>query len=192
LQRWNSHIIIGDKLVSYYINQFKLSLPADVNMQSFIRLFYNFVGKNYASYGKKFLDLQIIWCGYENRKPEICAIKNGHYECIVDSGSIQTDSANDFRDSYSTKLTCKEAAKLMESSIYRYAQNNNLTHEIGGPIMILRITPDNKIEWLKNKKLTPNFDTKEQLYQAYENNKLNIHFTSAENKITFDSVFFNK
>jgi len=185
-------IIIGDKFVSYYIKQFSLSLPDDVNMQSFIKLFYNFMGKNCPSFGKEFLDLQIIWCGYENRKPEICAIRNGHYQCIVDSGSIQTDSANHFGDSYSRKLTCNEATKLIENSIYRHAQKHKLTYSIGGPIMILKITPDNKIEWLKNKKLTPNLDTKEQLYQACKNNKLNIHFTSPENKIIFDSAFFNK
>src|SRR6266498_67446 len=147
------NIIIRDKFLSYYINQFNTSLPDDTNMQSFIKLFYHFIEKNYPACAKEFLRLQIFWCGYENNKPEICAINNGHYKCIVDLGSIQTDSASDFSDYYSRKLTCKEAATLIESSIYRYAQKNSLTHETGGPIMILKITPENKIVWLKNKKL---------------------------------------
>ncbi len=38
--------------------------------------------------------------------------------------------------------------------------------------MILKIAPDNKIEWLKNEKIAPNFDTKEQFYQAYKDHKI--------------------
>ncbi len=147
---------------------------------------------SYRSYGKEFLDLQIFWCGYGNRKPEICGIKNGHYRCAVDSGSIQTDSANDFAGYYSPKLTCKEAAKLIEASIYRHAQRDKLTYSIGGPIMILKITPDNKIVWLKNKKSTPNLETKEQLYLAYKQHKLNIHFNSSANQIIFETAFFRE
>ncbi len=84
------NIIVGDKFLSYYINQFSTSLPVDINMQSFIKLFYHFIEKNYPGRAKEVLRLQIFWCSYENNKPEICAINNGHYKCIVDSGTIQT------------------------------------------------------------------------------------------------------
>ncbi|HXH99593.1 MAG TPA: hypothetical protein VNI52_04950 [Sphingobacteriaceae bacterium] len=54
------------------------------------------------------------------------------------------------KNKYKLPLTMKHAAGLAEETIRQYPKEYNLETEIGGPLTIIKITPTNKVMYLKS------------------------------------------
>jgi len=82
-----------------------------------------------------------------------------------------------------------EMIEKIEKCIQEYAIKYSKNETVGGPIMILQIKPDNTFVWLKNKpNKKPYLDGKD-LFSAYKNGDLNIHFNSSDAKHNFEAFY---
>jgi predicted nucleotidyltransferase component of viral defense system len=80
----------------------------------------------------------------------------------------------------------KKMGRMIEKSITNYSKEFKKEKTIGGPIMVLIIKQNGTYFWLNNPKKTKNYDTEMDIYNAYKNNQLNIHFMSPTLKSNFD------
>jgi hypothetical protein len=80
--------------------------------------------------------------------------------------------------SYKLPLTCENGAFLAEKTIYQFAIDRDKTSEVGGPLYIVKISPDNKFTNLKYFKPKIYEDYKDFAY-SIRSNRTKIIYTDS-------------
>ncbi|OLY92281.1 20S proteasome, alpha and beta subunits [Cnuella takakiae] len=83
--------------------------------------------------------------------------------------------------------TCEQNIFYAKKLISDYAIKNNQQHLIGGPFLIAKIFPDNKIIWMENKPISSP-STLSQFADNYFKGFYQSHFFSAESKLVFEDI----
>ena len=178
--------IIGGKFMGYYLKQFEESKYGNCNAVNSIEKLDSFFKSKYPKLEQEFLSLGIITAGYYNNgHPALCALSLQEEKCLVDEGAIGQDEYCRLDKIYKPKYTCKEMANIIEKTIYKIANDYKKKDKIGGPIMIIKISKDNKCTWLKNKPTHKSWDDMSDLYKAYNNKRLHIVFSSKKSEKYF-------
>jgi hypothetical protein len=85
------------------------------------------------------------------------------------------------KNKYKLPLTTIHAARLAEETIRQYPKEHNLEAEIGGPLTIIKITPANKIIYLKS--FTPKvYNTYGLFLQSILANETKVHYVDHDSK----------
>jgi 20S proteasome alpha/beta subunit len=179
---------IGGRYVYYYLNEFKNSQYGDCNILNCIQKLDTFFKSTYPLVENQFLTLKINVVGYIKNTPFLCVYAKNDIKCIKDSSFACVTSKCNMAKRYSFKYDCKEMGDIIEKEIRLFANKYGLSKEIGGPIMVLKITPDNQFHWVKNKPTTTPWEYATDFYTAYRNKKLRIRFTSKSAKLYIDSL----
>jgi len=172
--------------LAYYISQYNKATNNNTTVLMGADGFMRFIKKNYSDVYDEFYSSNVLFfAGYENNKPTLIYISQTKGQLLVThSGTILSEECS-FYNQYNPNYTCLQAATIAEKSILNYAKQSGKTKSIGGPIMILKIAPNNTFSWIKNE---PKSDRKtlSDFYKDYLNGKLKIRFPCTENKKVFE------
>ena len=130
-------------------------------------------------------------------------ILTGYDKAIPKIMGFTFESTNDFRYKMSTKFTvtnksadkyfiydsaanCEKLKKMAQKAIATFATNEHQTIKIGGPITVLKISPDHSFKWLQNNFTDLAID--DNVFTLYQTGKLKLHFLSPQYKILVDSL----
>lgn len=177
--------IIGGKSIYTLINLYLQDSARNVSIDSFVSDFLKFYKENVPlSLYKLALKNCYISIGYNKKTPKIC-IKWFPYNqdtCMANYGYVLTDERCQFGAYYNSKKNCAQLAELAEKYIYSFAKQYNQQYTIGGPIMIIKVSKDNIVTWLKNKPKSKPYATSKDFINAYFENKLRVHFIKPDYK----------
>ena len=118
-----------------------------------------------------------IIAGYETNESIVLAQHSSEKMSQKNIGRM-IHSHPDFREyvkiSRNIKLTCKNVAPILEAAINKYATDKN-DYQIGGPLDIIQIKPDNTHEVIKS--FSPNnFKTYKEMAAAIINKKIKVNY----------------
>jgi len=185
---------IGNHTIYYYLSKFKNQIDGSVNVDNVIFKFYDFIDQNYHPIINDILKLKFQVAGYISGKPHVSfnnnathEVKYGHSE-IGQDNFICCDTLSDFDKSYSANNSCEENANIIEKTIIDYAKKYGETKVIGGAIRVLKIAPDNKIEWIKNGKKAIDYMTIKDFYVDFQMGKMKINFKDENSKELWESL----
>lgn len=182
--------MFNDRFMEYYIEQFRKTILNDSTGVYALQAFLNFIKYNFPNQYSQFLKLKIITAGYTDGKPGLYAYHDGKIDYLIGGGAfIESDNTFDFGKYYREKYTCKKMARILVRKIGARAKQLNLTTTVGGPIMILRISPNNTFMWLKNPPSKPQRKVLTDLVDDYKSGKLKIQFTTEKDKNEFLNKF---
>ena len=100
----------------------------------------------------------------------------------------ESDGFCNFNENYSIDSTCEVMAKVLEKSIIDYAIKSGKQNSVGGNIEILKITPGNKFEWIKNPPNEKPWETLEEFERDYKEGKVNVTFLKEGYKEEFEKL----
>jgi hypothetical protein len=127
------------------------------------------------------LQQKVVFAKYENGNPTLIIPEATRYIKTIDKENFITYDTSDFENHYKNRYSCKKMAKIIKRDIYAYAIKMNKKEIIGGPISLLKISPDNKITWLSKIQYL-HYTTDKDIWSKYKNGELKIKFTSEEGK----------
>lgn len=178
---------IGNNTLYYYLSNFEKSLNLNTTILEGSQKFFDYLRNTHPDVINQFLTMQIFMAGFEDGKPLLYLYekqKSGYY----DNGYLVSDGNCDFAKHYNSNLTCKQMSIIAEKTIRKFAKDQKQQHNIGGPIMILKISPDNKMTWLKNTPADNNFMHVTDIFKKYLEGKLKITFSSPNEKRKIDEM----
>jgi 20S proteasome alpha/beta subunit len=182
---------IQGKFVEYYINEYnKQPYIPRLSMDSTINDFAIFMYNNFPQVAKDFFTVVRIFIGrFYTRVGYIGLAESANFKASDGTGYVSTDTlVQYFNKHYSAKNSCKKNARLAIKAIKKHIKAYNKKAAIGGPMMVLKISPNNSIQWLKNKKNTPSPMDLREFADQYKSDKLNIHFLSEEKELLFNEI----
>lgn len=71
-------------------------------------------------------------------------------------------------------LSSEELGHIFEEIIYQYAEDKNKEFEIGGPISVIKINPNNQVTWLQNDLTHNHFFGRAEFIKAIKGGYFNI------------------
>ncbi len=176
----------GGKSLHFYLKRFSSSeFAANCNTLNALEKIDSFFKFQYPLLEQPFLSVVSITGGYVDGKAIICALWHQKVLCVAKSGSIASDTKSNFLKLYDSNYSCVKMAKVIEKCIYEVARKTNSTKMIGGPIMVLKITKDNKVHWIQHKPNTKPFDDFSEVLKAYKENRLKMVFYSKDAETYF-------
>jgi hypothetical protein len=176
--------MLNKQFISEIIEKFNKTFNPDSTLENTFNTFLSFLKiKMNVPDSSIFGENQYILAGYENSKPITLGISSGRTirEMRI-GGLIHSDKNFEgyLKKPSNMELTCINIAPLLESAIYRFADDKN-DNMIGGPIHIIQIGPDNTFFEIKSFN-TITFKTYKEYAEAILNNKLKVEYLYPDSK----------
>lgn len=180
-------IAINGRSISSYLNEFESTLKEDISPTELLKQFYNFFMDKYPSLKNGYAQLDFICVGYQHDSAIMCALHNGTGKCAVDSGIANENILINYTGiknitTYCLNNSCRHVGTLIDGAIRKFAIDHKHTNEIGGPIMIIKISKGKEPKWLANKPRKPNWNNERDLFDSYLKGEQKIHFISKRSK----------
>jgi len=177
---------VGSDFFYHYLKEFMETNPT-CKAVDFLNNFLVFIKGRYPVYFDDFLNNPVIVAGYDKGTPYILETKHGKFNTVKGAGYKESDSLINFSNDFFSTRTCKDAAEIIETGLKDFVSKFHLEHSIGGPLMALMITKDNKPAWIKNAPINSPRETTRDFMEDYKAGKLNFHFFSRESKLEFEN-----
>lgn len=184
---------ISNKFISFYLNEFSQYLPNTTYLPSdLLNEFHKYYCTLYPSLKPDFYKIHLTAARYSNKLPLISVLEQG--SIYSDLYSVASDTLSEFNNYSSSDLLSKsddEMGVLMKQCISNYTNKFNKHRKIGGPIMILKVAPDNSITWRENMPTKENWDSVDEVYSDYLKGKVKFIFTKPETESEFRNWLLN-
>lgn len=142
---------IGKKYCYQVISDFNRTLSVEDNIQISFSKFKKYLNTKYPI--DSFPDRKregFMSGGYFNGNPHLIGFDSSG-DIILEKGMLSSDGkALKNANKLHKPNNQKDVITLLEGIIYDFAKDMNKTNTIGGPISIVKITPNNKVYFLKN------------------------------------------
>ena len=179
-------IALNNRFISNYLKEFELTLPNNLTPDTLLMRLYLFFKQKYPAVMNDFARLHIICAGYKSAHANLCALDHGvRMTCVTDTATMSGDSLSQFKKytrEFCASKSCKYVGQLMEKAIRNYIKKYRKGNEIGGPIMIIKISRAGNIEWIENKPTKSNWETANDFMKDFLNHKVTINFLSDDYK----------
>jgi hypothetical protein len=168
--------MLNKKFIPEIIEKFNKTCNLDSTLENTFNTFLSFLKiKMNVPDSSIFGENQYILAGYEDSKPITLGINSEGTTREMRMGGL-IHSYNEFegylKKPSNLELTCNNIASILETTIYRFANDKN-DNMIGGPIHIIQIRPDNTFFEIKSFN-TITFKTYKEYAEAILNNKLKV------------------
>jgi hypothetical protein len=176
----------GNLFMSTIISDFKKNINDDtINVNNLLTAFFNHCQKKYSRlFSDKIFKDPFISAGYENHHPKIIMYDPLDKKTkVVPVGGFCESYKSSFN--YDPMDSCSTISKKAEAAILDFAQMREMTETIGGPISILKIS-EKKISFTQNPPIPFKWVYYRDFIEDYLHKKINLTFTSPENKVVFD------
>lgn len=149
--------MVNKKYYYQFLEEFNHSDSQDSNFGETFANFKSFLSTKYGINDSILFDNNFFISGfYENHIAKLVGyrkndslITSAHNGMLFSADNAKQSFFNLY-DSYKLPLTCENGAFLAEKAIYKFAIDSNKTSEVGGPISIIKISPDNSITYIKS------------------------------------------
>lgn len=185
--------IVGDVFISALISVFEAEMPKNIMIDSLLVHFILFCRKKLSKvFFHQVTGNIMIAIGYKKGVPMICVFQKENNQLKYTSGPmdcIETDPGG-FCNPKRRKLNCDELAVLARATLLivylKYDRVN-----VGGPTAILKISPNNQIQWLIRPSAPKTWITLKDFASDYFNKKFELRFFKAEFKRRTDKLLLD-
>src|ERR1035437_6538149 len=182
-------VALGDKFLSYYINEFSATLNGNISPPDCIKKFKEYLNNKFPQLKKEVIRLRLFAGGYYKGVP---IISNELEQTAKNFGVGTPDDLTNFGNKkkynnfFCATHSSNEVATLMAKEIKEYPIKQHQTYKIGGPIVVAKVYSNNKITWHQNRPSAKRWIDTFELIRAYCTGKITIHFLSEQ---TTDYLF---
>jgi 20S proteasome alpha/beta subunit len=177
-------IAIGNKFISFIVDEFEKTLPDEVNPGHLLERFSDFFSKTYPNHLDQYRELKVTSYGYFDNKPMTCALDLGvcYNVPVVATGDPHSDfgEGKKYDSKFCMERSCDEVALVIEQAIINYALQNNKKEKVGGDIMLVKVTPNGDASWIKNEPQKRNWNTLNDFIEEYKRGNVPITFVSID------------
>jgi len=177
---------MGSDFFYHYLKEFEKS-ASTCNAKDFLNSFLVFVRNSYPVYFDDLVNNPLIVAGYDKGVPFVLETSKGKFTTEKAKGYKESDSLVNFTTDFFSMHTCKESVEIIERCMRDSVSKFHLETTVGGPLMALMITKDNKPVWIQNTPTTPARETTRQFMDDYKAGRLHFHFFSKELKQEFEN-----
>lgn len=176
--------MFNKKYIRDLVSDYNKTINLKLNIKEVFDGFLNFlITKNNLTKAEIFNENTFIIAGYENSKPKIISqqkeeksfgedIGRMFYSDILFKQFVKFDK--------NIELTCANLCPAIEKAINDYAVYRN-DYQVGGPVEIIQIKPDNTHLSLRNFKPN-NYKTYEETAKAIFNKEIEVHYLFPESE----------
>lgn len=177
---------VGDSSLDIYFSDFEKTIPKNSTVLVAKDSLFNFLYNKYSGRLNIFLQQKIFIAGYENGEPTLGVLQYGEYHYGSGSGFITTNDSSGFEKKYSKEYTCEQMKPIIVDCIKSYAKSRNYT--VGGPIMVLKISPQNKFSWMTKLPKFRKWGSVKKLALDYSKGKVNMNYPNEIKKNEFKKL----
>lgn len=176
--------MFNKKYVRDLVSDFNETIIERLKVEDIFDGFLNFLIKeNNLTKTEIFNENTFIIAGYENSKPKIISQHKENRSIGEDIGSMFYSDIlfkQFVKFEQNKELTCANLCPVIEKAINDYAEYRN-DYQVGGPVEIIQIKPDNTHLSLRNFKPN-NYKTYEETAKAIFNNEIEVHYLYPESQ----------